>query len=458
MLRLLVILSIFFFSLRSFSEERPYINIGSAEIKKSPIAIVPLKYLGTPGLNNKNLQYGKRLHDIIQKDLKISSYFHIIPVKAFVEKYQSKSLLPKSKDPEKGFDYESWKQIGADFMIRIGYKVANRKITLDTHLYHIPRKAPIFSKAYTGNVNDLRTLGHVYCNDILEKLTGKPGFFLTKIVVARETVNNEKEIYVMDWDGANVKQMTHHRTISQSPSWSRDGSQIAYTSFVFHRKQKTRNADLFLYDFMTKKRALLSYQKGINSGATFDPNEDYVYLRISKNGSSDIYRLGTNGKNLTKITQGPRGAMNVEPSISPDGTKMAFSSDRSGRPMIYVMDLRTKSIKRITFAGVYNSSPAWSPDGKTLVFAGFDKSHFDIFTVDANGKNLKRLTSAKKKNGRWSNNEYPSFSPDGRFILFSSNRSGKYQLYIVSIDGKYEHRLTFDNKHYYKPQWSPYLK
>ena len=114
-------------------------------------------------------------------------------------------------------------------------------------------------------------------------------------------------------------------------------------------------------------------------------------------------------------------------------------------------------MKRLTFAGVYNSSPAWSPDGKTLAFAGFDKGHFDIFTVGANGKNIRRLTSSRKRNGRWADNEYPSFSPDGRFILFSSNRTGRYQLYIVSVDGQYEHRLTFDNKNYYKPQWSPYM-
>lgn len=439
------------------SQERPYINIGKAEVKQSPMAIVPFKYVGTPGLNNDQLAQGKRLYDIIHKDLKISSYFKFIDQKAFVENYRAKSLLPKSKDPAAGFDFSSWHSIGAEFMVRGGYKIANNRVTFEGYLYHVPRKALIFSKSYTGGTTDIRTIGHTFCNDVLKKLTGKSGFFLTRFVVARSTIKNEKEIFIMDWDGANIEQVTKHRTISQSPSWSRDGSQIAYTAFIYHRKRKTRNADLYLYDLMSKKRFSLSYQQGINSGATFDPKEDYVYFRISKKGASDIYRLGTDGRGLKPITQGPRGAMNVEPAISPDGTKMAFSSDRSGRPMIYVMDLRTKKIDRLTFAGVYNSSPAWSPDGKTISFAGFDKDHFDIFTVDADGKNLKRLTSARKRNGKWSNNEYPSFSPDGRFILYSSDRTGRYQLYIVSIDGRYEHRLTFDNKQYYKPQWSPYL-
>ncbi|MCJ8277029.1 MAG: PD40 domain-containing protein [Bdellovibrionales bacterium] len=437
--------------------EQPLINIGEAEVKQSPMAIVPLKYLGTPALASKHLAYGKRLYDIIQKDLKISSYFSFISPEAFIEDYRAKSLTPKESDPAKGFDFSSWKQIGAEFMIRSGFKVVKNQMTYEAYLYHVPRRKLLLGKSYSGAVNDLRTIAHKFSNDIMLALTGKNGFFMTKFIVARSTKNYEKEIFIMDWDGSNQQQITKHRTISQSPAWSPDGRYMSYTSFLYHKKTKTRNADLYLFDFKTRKRFLLSYQRGINSGATFAPDSGSIFFRISNRGASDIYRTSLDGKRITPITKGPRGAMNVEPAISPDGKKVAFSSDRSGQPMIYTMDVSGKNVKRLTFAGRYNSSPAWSPDGKRIAFAGFDKGHFDIFVVDANGKHLKRLTTAKKRNGKLANNEYPSFSPDGRFILFSSDRSGKYQLYIVSIDGKYEHRLTFDNKEYFKPQWSPYL-
>lgn len=439
------------------TKERPYINIGKAEVKQSPLALVPLIYLGTEALAANKLAYGKRFYDIIEKDLTISSYFSFISPEAFVEDYKSKSLSPKENDPSRGFDFSSWKQIGAEFMIRSGFKVVNNQFQFDAYLYHVPQRKLVMGKSYTGSVNDLRTIAHKFCNDIMLSLTGKNGFFMTKFVVSRSTTKAEKEIFVLDWDGANQQQISKHRTISQSPAWSPNGRYLTYTSFLYHKRLKSRNADLFLYDFKTKKRWLLSYQKGINSGASFTPDSEKVLLRISKKGASDIFMTDLQGKNLKQLTHGPRAAMNVEPAVSPDGKTLAFSSDRSGKPMIYTMDLNGKNIKRLTFAGVYNSSPAWSPDGKRLAFAGFDKGHFDIFTIDANGKNIKRLTSAKKRDGRWANNEYPSFSPDGRFILFSSDRTGRYQLYIVSIDGKYEHRLTFDNKDYYKPQWSPYL-
>lgn len=441
----------------ALSKERPYINIGKAEIKQSPMALVPLQYLGTPSVAKNHLAYGKRFYDIIQKDLTISSYFSFIAPEAFVENYKIKSLRPKEVDPSQGFDFSSWKQIGAEFMIRSGYKVARNQFQYEAYLYHVPKRKLIIGKSYSGSVNDLRTIAHKFSNDIMKALTGKNGFFMTKFVVSRSTNRFEKEIFTMDWDGANQKAMTKHRTISQSPSWSPNGRYLTYTSFLYHKKTKTRNADLFLLDLKTKKRWLLSYQKGINSGGTFTPNSEDILMRISHNGASDLYKTDLQGKQLTRLTNGPRGAMNVEPAVSPDGRTVAFSSDRSGKPMIYTMNTNGKNVKRLTFAGVYNSSPAWSPDGKRIAFAGFDQGHFDIFTIDANGKNIKRLTSARKRNGKLANNEYPSFSPDGRFILFSSDRTGRYQLYIVSIDGKYEHRLTFDNKDYYKPQWSPYL-
>lgn len=454
----LLLIPTLLFSIPAASKPRPYINIGKAEVKQSPMALVPLVYLGTPSTASQHLSYGKRIYDIIQKDLTVSSYFSFIAPEAFAEDYKNKSLTPKESDPVRGFDFSSWKQIGAEFMIRSGFRIVNNQFQFEAYLYHVPQRKLVMGKSYSASVNDLRSIAHKFSNDIMKALTNKDGFFLTKFVVSRSTNKSEKEIFTMDWDGSNQRQISKHRTISQSPSWSPDGRYLTYTSFLFHKKLKTRNADLFLYDFEADKRWLLSYQKGINSGGSFTPDSEKILLRISKLGSSDIYQTDLKGKQLTRLTNGPRGAMNVEPAVSPDGSKIAFSSDRSGKPMIYTMNTNGKNVKRITFAGVYNSSPAWSPDGKRIAFAGFDKGHFDILTVDANGKNIKRLTSAKKRNGKLANNEYPSFSPDGRFILFSSDRSGRYQLYIVSIDGKYEHRLTFDNKDYYKPQWSPYLR
>ncbi len=221
-----------------------------------------------------------------------------------------------------------------------------------------------------------------------------------------------------------------------------------------------RNPDLFVYELKTKRRWLVSYRDGLNTGAEFMNDNQHLLLTLSQRGSADIYKMTLDGKNITPITRGPGSAMNVEPAVSPDSKLIAFSSDRSGKPMIYTMSTSGTDIKRKTFAGHYNATPTWSPDSKKLAFAGFDreKNNFDIFIMNLDGSGLLRLSSARKTNGKWSNNEDPAFSPDGRHILFISDRTGIKQLYMVNIDGSNERRITYDNKFYSKPKWGPLIE
>ncbi|MNS81541.1 translocation protein TolB [compost metagenome] len=300
-------------------------------------------------------------------------------------------------------------------------------------------------------------MGHTFANDLLKAMTGQNGPFLSKVVAGSDLNGSGKvkEIVVMDWDGSNIDQVTNHRSICLSPAWSPDGKSIAYTSYIKRIGNKFRNADLILLNLTTGKRAPISYRAGINSGASFDPDGRHIYLTISQGTRPDIYKMTYDGKLVLKLTNGPTGAMNVEPAVSPDGKQVAFSSDRSGRaPMVYVMDANGNNVKRITFAGQFNSTPAWSPDGKKIAFSGQSDDHFDIFVMNSDGSDMKRLTSARKPNGKWASNEDPSFSPDGRFVMYTSDRTGKSQIYISTVDGTEERRVTNDEVNYYKPKWS----
>jgi TolB protein len=442
-----------------FSQETDtaHINVGQAQIKKSYAAIAPVRFLGTPSLSKQYLRYEKELQDVLEKDLTVSSYFTLQDPNSFLESNQ-KGLRPHPVEPN-GFLFDAWKSINTEFLIKTGFNVVGDRMTFDAYVYNVDRMELILGKSYSAPLRDLRSVAHMFCNDLIEKMTGKKSFFLTKIVTSRSTKAPTKEIFVMDWDGANLMQLTNHNNAAVSPSWSRDGRYIAYSAYNYHTKIRMRNLDLFIYDLKTKQRMLLSGQRGTNSTASFFPDQKNAVIRISPNsGNSDLYKVSLSGTAQKKaLTNGPRGAMNVEPAVSPDGTRLAFSSDRSGKAMIYIQDLATGSTQRLTYAGYYNSSPAWSPDGKRIAFAGGNEKHFDIFVMDADGKNLQKLTSAQKPNGKGANNEDPSFSPDGRFILFRSDRTGNYQLYVVSVDGKHEYRLTFDQNNYYRPQWSPFL-
>lgn len=440
----------------SGSNAQIQIDINQAKTKKSLLAFPALQFLGNPSTAKNYQTVGNDIFRIIFNDLSISSYFQFISQGAFIEDTSKTSIRPFPTD-QNGFKFDTWKQIGAEFLIRGSFTLIGDDVSLEIYVYNVGKGSLVLGKKYRGALNALRRIAHTFSNDFMQALTGQKGMYLSRIAFTSDRGGgNFREVYVMDWDGVNVEKISNHKSVALSPAWSPDATKVAYTAFVQRAKTKTRNADMFIYDLARDKRWLVSYRQGINSGAAFAPNGDgkSLYLTISKEGTPDIYKMSTEGDLIGKITNGPRGAMNVEPAISPDGKKIAFSSDRSGQPMIYVMNADGTNPSRITFAGKYNATPSWSPDGKKLAFAGWSDDHFDIFTMNIDGSGMIRITSAKKPNGKWAQNEDPVFSPDGRHLMYTSNRTGTNQIYISNLDGSEERRITADNHNYFKPKWS----
>ena len=426
--------------------------MGQGKAKKSLTAFPPLQFSGKVS-NTSYQKLGVDLYKVIYNDLTITNYFSFMPPDAFLEDPTKTDLVPFPSS-KTGFKFESWKPLGTEFLIRAAYSIDGNNIVLETFTYHVPTQKLILGRKYQGPKSTVKKIGHTFANDLVKELTGNNGIFLTKIVVASDRqTKGHREIFVMDWDGSNIRKISDHKSIAVSPAWDRSGTKVAYTAYMQRRRSGKRNPDLLMYDIPKKKRWVVSYTEGINSGAAFHPLKDSLFLTKTAKKNPDIFEIDFSGKVLKQITKGPRGAMNVEPAVSPDGKRIAFSSDRSGRPMIYIMNVDGSSPKRLTFAGRYNSSPTWSPDGKKIAFAGHVDSHFDIFVMNANGTDLKRLTTAKKPNGKFADNEDPTFSPDGRHILFVSNRKMNKQLYIVNVDGTNERRITYDKFNYFKPKW-----
>lgn len=430
------------------------ININDAKAKKSLLAFPPLQFVGIVSANKGYDAVGAELFRVIFNDLSVSGYFQFISQNAFLEDTTKTGLRPKPTEAN-GFSFDSWKQIGSDFLIRGAFSLSGNDLTFEVYAYSVSRGTLVVGKKYKGTKNAARRIAHTFSNDFLDALTGKKGMYLSRVVVSSDRGGGKfKEIYLMDWDGVNVEKVTNHKSVAISPAWSPDATKIAYTAFVKRAKSGSRNADMFLYDIGSGKRELLSYRQGINSGAAFSPDGRSLYLTLSQGGNPDIYQVSLTGDILKRITNGPRGSMNVEPAPSPDGSKIAFSSDRSGNPMVFVMGADGSNVQRRTIAGKYNATPAWSPDGKKIAFAGWESDHFDVFVMDADGSNMIRITSAKKPSGKWARNEDPVFSPDGRLLMYTSDRTGANQVYISNLDGSEERRITNDSFNYFKPKWS----
>lgn len=431
------------------------VKLGEARTKKSMVALPPLQYLGTPTAGSNYQAVGSELFNVMTNDLTVSSYFQFLPQSAFIEDTSKTGLRPAPSDP-KGFRFQSWSQIGADFLIRGAFNIAGSELSVEMYVYQVSKASLVLGKKYKAPTGSARKIAHTFANDVMQALTGQTGPFLSKIVVSSNRAGGQwREMYIMDWDGNDAEKITNHKSLVTSPAWSKDGKKIAYTAAVQRKRGSPRNHDLFLYDVAGRKVELVSYRQGMNSGASFSPDGRHIFLTISQGVAPDIYKMTYGGDLVTKMTNGPNGAMNVEPAVSNDGSKIAFSSDRSGRTMIFTMNADGGNVKRLTHAGQFNASPAWSPDGKKLAFAGFEANHFDIFVMNADGTGMIRITKANKPNGKPANNEDPSFSPDGRFVMYTSDRSGENQIYISTVDGAEERRVTNDRSNYYKPRWSP---
>lgn len=438
-MKVLVFCLAFLFAGQSFGE-RIKIQVGEAGSKKSKVVFSP--FIGKSSINVNNLKA------LITRNLEFSTYFKIMP----------NSMADKLKDGLSESISKAMYAQGLEFLVAGSTaKKSNGMDVVQFKVYFLKSHKLAFDRVYSGSLNNI---GNNFSDDFVKALTGKKSIFNTKFAVTSDRVGNGwKEVYLMNWDGSDLQRKSYHKASSLSPSWSPGGNQVVYSSITVQPRSGVRSANLYIYDLRTSRRSMLSSRPGINSGGSFFPDGRSLAMTLTQGGVPDIFRLGLNGSVMDRLTRGPGRSMNVEASISPDGKKMAFSSDRSGKPMLYVMDVGKKRPKRLTFAGRYNSAPSWSPDGRTLVFAGWAEGHFDVFTINIDGTGLKRITQKRRSNGLWSNNESPSFSPDGRFISFISNRTGKKKLYIIRNDGSNIFPVTGRDKYnYYHAKWSPFLR
>ena len=280
------------------------------------------------------------------------------------------------------------------------------------------------------------------------------------------------EIYVMDDDGKNQRNLTNHPDSDVAPSWSPDGTRIAFMSNRDGHVPKgggLPNFEIYVMDADGGNQQNLTNSPSDDRQPAWSPDGKRIAFTSDRDGNvhpihgwptSEIYVMDADGGNPQNLTNNPNHDFHA--AWSPDGKRIVFSSERDGHFIgdfeeitseIYLMDADGGNQQRLTENRKNDWSPSWSPDGTRIVFSSDRKGDFvnyEIYLMDADGGNLQRLTENRVYD--WS----PSWSPDGKRIAFSSGKEGdfkNYEIYVMDADGGNQQNLTNHPRNDGSPAW-----
>lgn len=282
---------------------------------------------------------------------------------------------------------------------------------------------------------------HHLADEIVRALTGDVGIAQTRILFSRQ-VGEARELFLVDYDGRNVRQITRNGSFNLLPRWSPDGASICYTSYWQGRQR------LLVLDGTSGKSRMVAEFTGLNFGADWSPAGDELAVTLTRDGDPEIYRIGLDGKVLARLTFG--AAIDCSPVFDPTGNQIAFTSDRTGAPQVFRMSRDGTDRLRLSREGNYNDAAAWSPRGDRIAYVSRVAGNFQIIVVSPDGSAAQAVTVATD-----GNNEDPAWAPDGRHLVVSSDRDGTRRLWVIDVDGGSSRPLSSGTVDDHSPHWSP---
>ncbi|MES2075090.1 MAG: Tol-Pal system beta propeller repeat protein TolB [Pseudomonadota bacterium] len=341
-------------------------------------------------------------------------------------------------------DYSAWKSRGADALV-VGsvQALADGRYDVRYKLLDTIKAGKLSQLDQSLAPQFTRLSAHRIADDIYLKLTGVRGAFSTRIAyVTQEGRSYRLEVADADGEGVQVALRSNEPIIS--PSWSPDGTKVAYVSF------EQKKPVVYVQNLITRARTVVANEKGSNSAPSWSPDGGKLAVALSKDGHTQVYTVNADGSGLRRASNS--NGIDTEPQWSADGQSIYFTSDRSGGPQVYRMNAGGGDAKRVTFGGSYNISPRISSDGKTLAFISRrDGGAFQLFVLDLASGQEQRLSDT-------TSDESPSFSPNGKYILYATESGRRKSLAVVSVDGRVKQRLTTQAGNIKEPTWGPFMQ
>jgi TolB protein len=384
-----------------------------------------------------------RLEEVLKKDVKRSLVFELIDLPSLGIKVHdlgvglsngSKAVFRQAA--ENGVSVLVWGKAA----LRKGEKEDD--VNMEGFVYDTGSDEIVGGKRYAGSPSVVRLMAHRFADELVFRYTGEPGIARTKIAYV-SAQGAARELYIMDYDGYDPRQLTADGFLNLMPRWSPDRRFVVFTAY---RDRNTQNIDMI--ELATGKRWTIVSFGGLNITPTLSPDGNFLAFSSSYEGNSELYRLDTRTKALQRLTVSP--AADLSPTWSPTGREIAFVSDRGGGPQIFLMSADGSNVRRLTFEGDYNAAPTWSPRGNWIAYVcRTPRKEYKLCVITPDGQRRMQLTTGSGVD------DSPSWSPDGRHLVFSSTGEGRSHIYMIDWDGKNLERLTFEGTHNSAPAWSP---
>lgn len=416
-----------------------FLEATRADFQKIPLGIAGIENRGGSESPEARVKLGTRIEDVLKADVRRSLVFALVDLPSLGIKVGHLGAEPDpsfKQAAENGVSVIVWGQAG----MKSGNKDAD--LSMDGYVYDAGNNEVVGGKRYVGSTSVARLMAHRFADELVFRYTGEPGIARTKIAYVSE-LGTARELFVMDYDGYDPRQLTADGFLNLMPRWSPDRRFLVFTTY---RNRNTQDIDMI--ELATGKRWTLVAQGGLNITPVLSPDGNSLAYSSSHEGNAELYRLDTKTKAVQRLTTHAAG--DLSPSWSPSGRELAFTSDRSGGPQIFLMSADGSNVRRLTFEGDYNAAPVWSPRGNWIAYVcRTPKKEYKLCVITPDGQKRLQITTGLGVD------DSPSWSPDGRHLVFSSTVEGKSQIYMINADGKDLERITFTGTHNSAPSWSP---
>ena len=389
---------------------------------------------------------------VLRDDLKFEGLFQFVPESLF-------SAIA-ALDPDRP-KFEDWKSIGTNILVVTRADVAPGgkpgdpvEMNVEARVHAVDSGQAMLTKRYAGKADNPRMFAHQLSDDIMT-LTAYKGVARTRIAFTSDRTSTKgkvsKELFIVDYDGYNPRQVTVNGSLNILPAWRPDGQALAYVSYRQERSPLIFLAEIFLgrsAGNITGERT--SGEKASQAFApAWSPDGKRVAFATNRSGNMEIYVANADGSDVRRLTNS--SAADTAPCWSPTGTEIAFTSNRTGVPQLWVMDNEGLNVRRLTTLGNYNDACTWNPSRQysEIAYTSRIEGGFEIAIMDIASRSVRQITE-----GRGSC-EYPSWAPNGRHLVFSCNRGGTWQLTVADREGRQMNALGAGPGNNVQPDWGP---